>query len=461
MAGNITRTIQGDKVYMRPQGFLDSDIASNLITPLDLKVFEDKKIQYVSIDLSRTVSANMNAIRFLNDITEKLYKKDITVCLFNANRYVLGVLQKIENCYFNYFETADIERLFCSDEFVDGKDIYICCVEDTQNKNMLIYNLVKKGYKPKVVDSKNEIESEDAIVIKDSFISKISSRVGAMVKNNMVFFFFDGFLDNDIENKFDIEYFRRNLLIGFKVFAFVMETVKGMNVHAIRFLSKLGVEAAEYGVLVAIIGLDKGVVKEELIHELEDVGYVFFGSEEEMINSEVYKEAMESNEAIFKKSKNITKDYVKVLPYFVNATISTVELMTGVKATKEPPNIKEVNIDTNRTDWIASSIGFYGDIEGALILIFTEKLSKRISKILLGIEFSSQEELVDMIGEFANIIVGNVKIELSKHDVNLNLTLPKVFDKMSDLQNIVMNKKGIEVKFYFEDEEFYFYLIRS
>jgi CheY-specific phosphatase CheX len=264
-----------------------------------------------------------------------------------------------------------------------------------------------------------------------------------------------------LESRFDIEYFRRNLLIGFKVFAFVMEGVKGMNVHAIRFLSRLGVESAEYGALMAIIGLDKSVVKPELLSELEDMGYEFFDSEEEMINSEVFKETMENSEAIFKKSKNITKDYVKVLPYFVNATISTIELMTGVKSTKEPPRIKEVSIDTSREDWIASSIGFYGDIEGALILIFTEKLSKRISQILVGVEFTEKDELVDMIGEFANIIVGNVKIELSKHDVNLNLTLPKVFDKMSDLQNIVINKKGIEVKFYFEGEEFYFYLIRS
>jgi len=460
MAANVVRSINGNKVYMRPQGFIDSEVISNLITPMDIKVFEDRNIAYVAIDLSRVVSANMNALRFLNDIAEKLYKKDISLCLFNANKYVLNVIQKIENCFFSYFETEEIEKIFCNDEFIDGKKIYICCVDDSQMKNMLVYNLVKKGYSPKVVESMDEVE-EGAIVIKDSFISRINERVGAMVKNDIVFFFFDGFLDMSLESRFDIEYFRRNLLIGFKVFAFVMEGVKGMNVHAIRFLSRLGVESAEYGALMAIIGLDKSVVKPELLSELEDMGYEFFDSEEEMINSEVFKETMENSEAIFKKSKNITKDYVKVLPYFVNATISTIELMTGVKSTKEPPRIKEVSIDTSREDWIASSIGFYGDIEGALILIFTEKLSKRISQILVGVEFTEKDELVDMIGEFANIIVGNVKIELSKHDVNLNLTLPKVFDKMSDLQNIVINKKGIEVKFYFEGEEFYFYLIRS
>ncbi|MEO1923554.1 MAG: chemotaxis protein CheX [Nautiliaceae bacterium] len=454
----VVRMFGAKRVYYRPQGFLDSQTVNKIITPADISLMEQKKIKYVSIDFSKIISANMNAIRFLNEICEMLYKKDIESCIFNANKNILNIISNLKDCYFNYFENEEVERVFCDDDFRYEKDIYICCIKDEQNKNMLIYNLIKKGYSPKVIDS--ESEAKDGLIIKDSFISRISNKVGAVVKNGIVYFFFDGFLDANLPNMFDLEYFRRNLLIGFKVFIFDMNRVKGMNVHAVRFLSKLGVEAAEYGALLAIVGLERNHVQPVLIKELEDMGYVFFASETDFLNSPIYQEAVNSSEMIYKRSKNITKDYVKLLPFFVNATISTVELMTGVKATKEPPNIKEVNIDTNRSDWVASSIGFYGDLDGALILIFTEKLSKRISKILLGEEFKNKEELVDMIGEFANIIVGNVKIELSKHDVKINLTLPKVFDKMRDLQNIVVNRKGIEVKFYFEGEEFYFYLIR-
>ena len=454
----VIRIFETKRVYYKPQGFLDSQTVNKVITHADISLMEQKKIKYVSIDFSKIISANNNAIRFLNEICEMLYKKNIESCMFNANTNVLNIISNLKDCYFNYFENEEVEKVFCDDDFRYEKDIYICCIKDEQNKNMLIYNLIKKGYSPKVIDSESEVQ--DGLIIKNSFISKISNKVGAVVKNDIVYFFFDGFLDANLHSMFDLEYFRRNLLIGFKVFIFDMNKVKGMNVHAVRFLSKLGVEAAEYGALLAIIGLEKNYVRLVLIKELEDMGYVFFASETDFLNSPIYKEAVNSSEMIYKRSKNITKDYVKLLPFFVNATISTVELMTGVKAKKEPPNIKEVNIDTNRNDWVASSIGFYGDLDGALILIFTEKLSKRISKILLGEEFKNKEELVDMIGEFANIIVGNVKIELSKHDVKINLTLPKVFDKVQDLQNIVVNRKGIEVKFYFEGEEFYFYLIR-
>ncbi|NPA87420.1 MAG: chemotaxis protein CheX [Epsilonproteobacteria bacterium] len=453
----VIRSFQGKKVYYKPQGFLDAEAVGEIITPADISLFEKKGVKYVSIDFSKIISANMNAIRFMNDIFEMLYKKNIEGCIFNANKNIKTIIGNLKNCFFHFFENEHIEKIFCDDDYREEKPIYLCCIKDDQNKNMLIYYLVKKGYNPKVIN--NEEEGKDGVIIKDSFVTKISNRVGAVVKNGVVYFYFDNFLDANLPNMFDIEYFRRNLLIGFRVFVFDMNQVKGLNVHAVRFLSKLGVEGAEYGALLAIVGLNAKNIQKNLLEDLEDVGFMFFANEEELLNSEEYKDALESNDVIYKRAKKITKDFVKILPYFVNATISTVELMTGVTATKEPPNIKEVTLDTSK-DYVASSIGFYGDNDGVMILIFTEKLSRRISKILLGEEYQSKEDLVDMVGEFANIIVGNVKRELKKYDVDINLTLPKVFDEIENLQNIVVNRKGIEVKFYFDGEEFYFYLIR-
>jgi phage-related protein len=40
------------------------------------------------------------------------------------------------------------------------------------------------------------------------------------------------------------------------------------------------------------------------------------------------------------------------------------------------------------------------------------------------------------------------------------MTLPKVFDNLEQLKTLVNEKKAVEVKFYFEDDEFYFYLTR-
>ena len=454
----VIKSFRGSKLLIKPQGFLDSQMASEIITPPDIQRIENNNIKYVSIDFSKIVSANMNAIRFLNDVFEDLFKKfNLESALFSPNKNVYNVLKNVDNLYFNIFENEHIEKIFFDEDYLEEKPIYLCCIEDEQNKNMLTYYLIKRGYKPKEIDC--EDDGKDGIIIKNSIILKVANKVGAIVKNSIVYFFFDGFLDANLANMFDIEYFRRNLLIGFKVFVFDMNNVKGMNIHAVRFLKTLGIEAAEYGALLAIVGLNKKNIQTTLIEDLNDMGYLFFANEEEIFNSQEYEDVINSNEVIYKRSKKITKEFVKLLPYFINSTISTVEMMTGVNSTKEAPKITEVNIDTSKK-YVASSIGFYGDMDGMMILVLTEILTKKISQILLGEEYQNKEELNDLVSEFANIIAGTVKREIQKHDLRINITLPKVFDEIINLKNIVVNKKGVEVKFYFEKEEFYFYLVR-
>jgi len=455
----VVKSFLGPKVYYRPQGFLDSNNAAMIITPNDIKTFENRKIKYVSIDFAKIISANINALRFLNDVFETLYKKEIECSFFNVNKAVYNMALKMTNRFFNIYESEEVEKLFTSDE-IFAKDIYICCIDDDENKNLIIYHLVKKGYFPVAVNSESEIKNKDnAIIIKDSIISKFSNRVSAIVKNDMVYFYFDGFLDTTLAQKFDIDYFRRSLSIGFRVFIFKMDGVKGLNVHAVSFLSKLGVEAAEYGALLAIIGLDSKNVQPKMLTDLEDVGYLFFADEEEFMKSNELKEASENFDISYKKQKKITKDLVNLLPYFVNSTIDTIEMMTGIEAVKEKPALTQMSLDVSES-YIASSLGFYGDIDGMIVLIFSENLTKRISQILLGEEAQSIEELHDIVAEFANIIVGNTKTEFAKHEIEINMTLPKVFEDIESLKTLVADKKAIEVKFYFDDEEFYFYLTR-
>jgi CheY-specific phosphatase CheX len=331
---------------------------------------------------------------------------------------------------------------------------------------MILYYLIKKGYSPIILNSKEELEQKksqnpDAVFIEKSVVSKISNRVMSFTKDNIVFFYLDGFLDADFTKNFDIEYFRRSLVIGFRVFVFDCEYVKSLNIHAVRYLAKLAVESAEYGALLCIIGLNTKEINEKLLVDMEDAGYIFFENIDEFNKSEEIKEALENVAVVnSKKKRNITKKEINLLPYFVNATIESIEMMTGIEAKKEKPNLKELSFDYQKNNYIGSSIGFYGDLDGVLILVFSENLTKRVAKILLGEEDYDEQILSDMVGEFANIIVGNVKANLSKQSTKIDLTLPKVFDNMQNLLNLVKEKKGVEVKFYFEDEEFYFFLTR-
>jgi CheY-specific phosphatase CheX/anti-anti-sigma regulatory factor len=454
----VLKSYIGKKVLIRPQGFLDSQNAGLLITPQDINNFKNRKIKYVSVDFSKIISANISGIRFLNDIFEKLYKNNIECAIFSPNKQVFQIALRLENRFFNIYENEEVDKLFTSEEIIDI-DIYVCCIKNEENRNLIVFNLVKKGYMPLIVDDENKINSQNVIVIRNTVVSKFANTISAITKNDIVYFFFDGFLDANIANMFDIEYFRRSLLIGFRIFAFDMNSVKGLNVHAVRFFSKLGVEAAEYGALLAIIGLNTKGVQPKLLEDLEIVGFMFFTDEKNFLESNEVKEAKKNMQVVYKSQKKITKELVEILPYFVKSTIESIELLTGIKAKKEKAELSNIKIDKSK-NYVSSSIGFYGDVDGLLILIFSENLSKKISKILIGEEITSKEELVDMVGEFANIIVGNVKAEFQKEDIEIELTLPKVFEDIDKLEVLVQNKKALKVKFYFEEEEFYIYLTR-
>ena len=317
-----------------------------------------------------------------------------------------------------------------------------------------------------MLNSKEELdkkrkENPEAIFIEKSVVSKISNRVVSFTKDNMVFFYLDGFLDAEFTKGFDIEYFRRSLVIGFRIFVFDCQYVKSLNIHAVRYLAKLAVESAEYGALLCVVGLNTKEINENLLIDMEDAGYMFFKNIEEFNQSQEVKEALEHISVVnSKKKRTITKETINLLPYFVNATIESVELMTGIQAKKEKPAITELTFDYKKNNYIASSVGFYGDLDGMLVLVFSENLTKKVAKILLGEDITNKEELHDVVGEFANIIVGNVKANVAKQEKKIDLTLPKVFSDIENLLNLVKEKKGAEVKFYFEDEEFYFFLAR-
>jgi len=460
------KTFKNSAVLIKPQGFLDSNNVTLIITPVDIRNFENTKIKSVEIICSAVISVNLNAARFLNDVFEQLYKKNIECFIVAPNKNVENVFLKLKEKFFNIVESTEVATIFCQDN--DGnfnKNIYVYS-DDIENKNMILYYLVKRGYAPVILNSKDELEEKkksnsDAIFIEKSVISKISNRVMSFTKDNMVFFYLDGFLDAEFTRNFDIEYFRRSLIIGFKVFVFDAEYVKGINIHAVRFLSKLAVESAEYGALLCVVGLETKEINENMLIDMEDSGYLFFKNMDEFNESKEVKEAVESvTETMKKNKKSLTKETINLLPYFINATIESIELMTGIEAKKDKPGIKTLKFNYKEHKYVASSVGFYGDLDGMLILVFSENLTKKVSKILLGEEAKTQEELVDIVGEFANIIVGNVKANISKQDKKIDLTLPKVFDEIESLFVLVKEKKGVEVKFDFEGEEFYFFLTR-
>ena len=227
---NVPKTFKQGAVLIKPQGFLDGNNVNLLITMADMKVFEQRKIKSVEIIFTSVININLNAARFLNDVFEHFYKNDVECFIVNPSKNIMDIFLRLNDRFFNIIENEQVAEIFCqenNDSF--SKDIYLYN-KDIENKNMILYYLIKKGYTPIVLNSLEEMKekrktNKEAIFIEHSIVSKISNRVVSFTKDNMVFFYLDGFLDADFTRNFDIEYFRRSLIIGFRVFVFDSEYV--------------------------------------------------------------------------------------------------------------------------------------------------------------------------------------------------------------------------------------------
>jgi anti-anti-sigma regulatory factor len=303
----IPRTYKKGAVLLKPQGFLDGNNVNLVITPADMTLFLQKKIKSVEIVFTNVVSVNLNAVRFLNDVFEHLYKENMECFIVNPSKNIRNVFLKLSDRFFNIIESEEVASVFCQDNDDNfTKNIYIYN-ENVENKNMILYYLIKKGYHPIILNTQNDFEEKkksnpDDIFIEKSVISKISNRVMSFTKDNMVFFYLDGFLDAEFTRNFDIEYFRRSLIIGFTVFVFDAEHVKSLNIHAVRYLAKLAVESAEYGALLSVIGLNTKEINKDMLIDMEDSGYMFFQNIGDFNESEEVKEALKNVSETTKKT---------------------------------------------------------------------------------------------------------------------------------------------------------------
>ncbi|MDX1296004.1 MAG: chemotaxis protein CheX, partial [Sulfurimonadaceae bacterium] len=166
-----------------------------------------------------------------------------------------------------------------------------------------------------------------------------------------------------------------------------------------------------------------------------------------------------SSAAMSKSTRALNKVLVNELPQLIDATVGTVEMMTNAKAEKRAAQVQPIVLGESE-DMIASSIGFYGDIDGMLILVFPTKIAKKACELLIGEATEDIEEVLDSIAEFVNIIGGRIKSLLAEKKISVDITLPRTYADVNDLLDIVADKKGVQVDLAFEDDQFVFFLTR-
>jgi CheY-specific phosphatase CheX len=134
-------------------------------------------------------------------------------------------------------------------------------------------------------------------------------------------------------------------------------------------------------------------------------------------------------------------------------------MMTNATAIKNGLNVQTLDIKEPNNQF-ASSIGFYGDVDGLIILVFPKNIAKKACELLIGEETDNEEAILDSLAEFVNIIGGRAKSLLGEHKQHVDITLPRTYGDIDSLMQIAQHKKGVQVDLSFEGSNFIFFLTR-
>ncbi len=450
-----------------PQGFLDGSSATGLITMQDMEMTRSTGVQMILVSMKKVVFFNKNGITILLDTLMKLQKEmkaTIGFCDYNRKQYEAFFNLFEGEIPFSLFKTLDVAMLFAggTDSKKDGEENVLVFNEDSTQRSMQAIEIYDRGYNPVVVQTREEFNQRaqecDKFVEKvdNTYLGFMGSKIAAKTRGNCVVYYLKGFLDGSVTEQFDVMYHQNSLKVGFQLFMFDATRVSSLNIHAANFFSRLSTAGAEYGALIAIVGLDMEKTPKAFVEELEDAGIMFFDTETDFFTDEIVQSMTGGGSSVKKERNKLTKPVVAKLPVFVEAAMGTLQMMTNMVAIKGDMKIQP--FVAAGEDLMASSVAFYGDIEGMVTLAMPKKLVQKSCMLLVGEESDDDEVLSDALSELVNIVAGKSKTVLQEAGVNINITLPRSYTSMDDLSATLNGLQGVQVNFSFDQYPFTFYL---
>ena len=451
-----------------PQGFLDGNNAPSYLTIDDINATEQLKVDMLLVSLKKVIFFNLNGLEVFVKLLLRIRAKNhitVGICDYDQKKYEAIITYYKDNLSFSLFRTSKIAELFSSSFNVKDKTVLLYSSDPSQ-RSALAIELYDHGHNPIIAQTKEEFDEkamhEDAYyaIIENTQLGLMGQKVATRVTGNAIIYTVSGFLDAEIGNTFNIAYHTNSLNVGFRLFIFDAYKVISMNVHAVNFLAKLSSAAAEYNATICFVGMTFEKTPIAFKNELEDSGLMFFDNMDDILkDKELLEELGGSSIAAAKNKRALTKTIVQELPTFIDATVATIEMMTNAKAVKKSANMQTLAIE-NIQEKMASSIGFYGDMDGMIILIFPKEVAKKSCTLLIGEETDDINQILDALAEFVNIIGGRTKTLLSEKKINVDITLPRTYATAQSLLEVASSKKGVQVDMSFNDDNFTFFLTR-
>ena len=451
-----------------PQGFLDGNSSTALLSIDDINATLKSNADIILVSLKKVIFFNRNGLDTFVKMFNKVRSTNhiiVGFCDYDTKKY--QAIQKLykDDMTFSLFKTQEIANLFSNSYKNQSKNILLYS-DDKSQRAAIAIELHDNGHNPVVAQSKEEFlekaKNKDAydVIIDESYLGQMGQQVATRVTGNAIIYTLSSFLDAEIGNTFNIAYHNNSLNVGFRLFIFDAYKVVSMNVHALNFFSKLASAAAEYNATICFVGMTFEKTPMTFKETLEDAGIMFFEQMNDILeNKELLDELGASSAAGAKNKRPLNKVVVSELANFIDATVATIEMMTNAQAIKEAANVDKIKIE-NPENKIASSIGFYGDIDGMVMLVFPIDIAKKSCELLIGESTDDIELILDTLAELVNIVGGKIKTLLSDENVHVDITLPRTYRNVQGLLEIAGDKKGVQVDLSFDNDKFLFFLTR-
>ncbi|TLD84422.1 chemotaxis protein CheX [Helicobacter sp. MIT 11-5569] len=333
---------------------------------------------------------------------------------------------------------------------------------DNMVQTLVSQELSSKGYQVICVHTSDEFITkrrqflDKAIYLYDIYFDITNNFIPVVIANGIVTYTLYKKVDKNISLFFNTQAHNSRLREGYKVFIFDASDAKEFNLSVLDFIMSLALNNMRFEACIAICGL-----KINLDPDKQNLcvrsNILFFNSVEECKKNPKIQELAKSYQATEQKRKGLTKHLVAQLPVFINAAIETLSSLTGGSAKRTDYKVTQYN-KTSQADIMGAMIKFEGDLNGLVALCFSKSIVKEASMMLLGEESQNDDELLDVISEFTNIIAGRSKAVLSEHNVSIGISLPKAYKSEEEIAVSLSGKQGVQVNLLLNDKPLVLFL---
>lgn len=359
------------------------------------------------------------------------------------------------------FKTISQAMLFLQIKIPSAGTPIVVYEKDSITQTLIVQSLETKGLDIHVVQNikdfrqKQQEFTNDALYVYDMQFDITANHIPIQITQGTVIYHFYKEVDGKIPRFFSVQTHALRLSEGFKVFMFNLKDTEILEAKAIDFFISLARNAVSYGAAFIFLGLRPNVIDLATEEKIRRAGFYLYPDHASALRNETI--AALARSISDQKPQKLSKKLVANLLYFVNASLETLKSLTGGEIEKKTHNITECNIKDNG-NIMGAMISFDGDISGRLVLMFAKNIAQEAAMMMLGDEVQSDEELVDVVSEFSNIIAGRSKALLSERNISINISLPKPYTNFKELHSILVGKMGVQIDFLLNKKPLFIFL---